>query len=133
MESFLDTYGLLNARPGDKPSENAFLFTQELILLNKKAGKPVRELTLAFKQSLDKCRVSPGVFLQTPSHADSEPTNPHDKYMSPDQLVAMMTFSILNGYTYHQEIYAEIERQGYIRYDNVNPDAPERFTKCLML
>lgn len=121
--SFIDIYGLVISRAKGETEENSLLWTAQNIILTEKANEDSEPRTAAFRRAVNRCRISEGVYNQNPKYSEYEPENPHDKYMSHDQLTAICSMSYKHGVYHHVDIWNEIKRQKF-RYDNVNPEAP---------
>lgn len=106
---FYDDFGLINSRPDEKNSENALLFTVEHFFLTKSAQDYEN-----IKESIEASRIGDGLFLQHPANT----LQGEDRYMSHDQLTAIVAFSYHNDLDFHKEIWKEIKRQ-WFRYNNV--------------
>jgi len=127
--SFYDKiYGLVVSVWGRPAEENSTLWTYQEILLTELSGESSEVRKGCLKAAYKQCRVSPGIYHQNPAYALSEPVHEHDRYMSPDQLIALTGSSYRYDMGHHKEIWEEIKRQGF-RYDNVNPGKPERWIR----
>ncbi|HLD91128.1 MAG TPA: hypothetical protein VI911_08965 [Patescibacteria group bacterium] len=116
--SYFDSNGLLNSIDNEDGGENSMLYTFEYILLFKLCyGFNCHEY-LTFTEAMDKCELSKGVFKQHPTNIDS---------MSHDNLTSMVCYSKLFNKKYHKDIWDEIKRQGYFKYDNQTPDKPTKW------
>jgi len=118
MDKFLDSYGLVLPHPGTEVRENSILFTVEHYMLTGERKELVQDL-------IELCRTDKGLYSQHPSHA----LQGKDRYMSHDQLTAMIAFSKMNDLDIHKEFWEEIKRQWY-RYNNI--DVPQTFMEKLL-
>lgn len=118
--SFYDDFGLINAKPGEKNGENALLFTVEHFFL-------VQDKTERFsiRQAIHTCQNDTGIYEQNPARL----LKGKDKYMSHDQLTAIIAFSYYNNLDIHIDIWNEIKRQ-WFRYNNM--EIPQTFMEKLL-
>ena len=107
--SFLNKYGLINARSVDTVSENTILFTTELLLLKHNEG--IKQRLIDF---INACKVKDGLYKQNP-----ELFGTHDDYMSHDTLTGLVAFSYKYDLNYHKEIWAYLVKHLFT-YDNVS-------------
>ncbi len=122
---FVGSYDLINSRPDETEAENAILWTLQNCLLNRELGleDEFKAQVDVLVEAIDKCRIKPGFFHQTPVHHD-RPFRQKDGYMSPDQLITIFLAGYLFEGTHekaiwHKEIWQEIKNQGYLRYNNL--------------
>ena len=118
---YIDKYGLTNSKVGESGAENGLLWTLEHVMLELDSGKTQSGLSRLddLKASIDKCRIGQGVYMQNPSHVLKIPVNVKDRYMSPDQLIAIMLVSEAEGMTHHKDIFKKMIKQGLVRYNNM--------------
>jgi hypothetical protein len=127
--SFYDKeYSLVVSTYGRHIEENSTLWSYEEILLTELDNESPEVRKGCLKAAYKQCRISPGLYHQSPKYAVSEPVHAHDKYMSPDQLIALTGSSYKYNWGHHEDIWEEIKRQKF-RYDNVNPGKPERWIR----
>jgi hypothetical protein len=117
MESYWNTYGLLNSDKTHYPNfdENASLYTVEYLFLKDDPNCPEAFNLMKFYAQV---KVSSGLYGQLPFFAGN-----NDDYTSHDQISAMMCFSKRYNMGIHNDIWAEVKRQGF-RYNNITPDSP---------
>jgi hypothetical protein len=105
---YFDEYNLVVNTPYAKLRENSLLWTAQYFFLTRDA-----DVFLALDNAIERCRVSRGLYKQHPGGLFGE-----DRYMSHDQLTAIMSFSYDQHLYFHKEIWNEIETQGYL-YNNL--------------
>lgn len=116
MNNYWNKAGLLNAGPNrDGIDENSILYTNQYYHLTK--GEWDNTPLIKF---IERCHPTHGIFNQRPILNGSK-----EDWMSHDQLTTIMNISYDLGLDWHKEVWSEIKRQGYFRYDNVNPEAPK--------
>jgi nitrate reductase NapAB chaperone NapD len=108
---FYDDWGLISANPDGSYGENNLLYSVEHFILTKSDQDKQTII-----KAIEECRISSGLFEQHPRSL----LTGNDIYMCRAQLIAIFSFCMLTGLTYHKEIWAEIKRQ-WFRYNNVNP------------
>jgi hypothetical protein len=117
VDSYWNNWGMLNARSEDPANfnENSALFTAEYIL---KKDDPNLPECFAFVKFLAETKISKGLYNQLPRFAGN-----NDDYVSHDQLSSWMLMSKKYNMGIHNDIWAEVKRQGF-RYNNITPDSP---------
>lgn len=116
--SYWDTNGLLNSNFNENGGENSMLYTYEYLLLYKLCYNSLPREYLIYLNSIIKCEKKPGLFNQHPTNND---------FMSHDNLTSIICASENFDLNLTRTIWKEIKRQGYIKYDNINPDKPKRW------
>lgn len=126
INDYVDRYGLTNSKAGETGAENGLLWTLQHILLEEKLGIDATKRKHDYYHALNYCRLDKGLFLQNPYHKDRPIVNEKDKYMSRDQLIAIMLYSHKYGHRFHEEIWREILKQGLFFYNNFKGDGKVR-------
>ena len=118
MSKYYDKYNLLVSKP-DYPNteENSYLWSVEEYFLLKLADMPLDVSESILRRSLTKMRLGPGLYAQNPLYAECEPQS-KSKYMSRDQLMAIMAICKEKSWFDRKEIWKEIKNQ-YFTYNNV--------------
>ena len=124
-KDFINRYDLIRPTSRDKVSENCMLTTIEYLILDWDMP-----LEAALESYINECKVGPGLYNQYPF-----PVEGKDKYMSPDQLIAIVSFLYLTGK--HDEIkliWTWLWKHGF-SYNNITGKYDLRRTmqpKCLL-
>lgn len=114
---YTDNHGLLTVNREGISEENSFLWTVELLVIQKKKGLDYSKTIGVIESALEKMHLGNGVYKQAP-HLDPDPEN-KDTYMSHDQLTAILVyFKITNQHNKIREIISNF-RYG-ISYNNVD-------------
>ena len=114
--NFWNKHGLLNGQSCEitaNPEENCLLFSAEYLLLMKKHNIPYENFLAKFINYVELCRVREGFFNQFPGTCDT-----HEKYMSLDNLVGIVSVSKEFNLGYHHEIWKAL-KTNFGTYDNV--------------
>lgn len=118
MSKYYDKYNLLLSKP-DYPNteENSYLWSVEEYYLMKLANISTEAHISVLRQSLSKMKLAPGLYAQNPLYSESEP-NSKSKYMSRDQLMAIMSISHEMAWEDRKDIWKVIKFQ-YFTYNNI--------------
>jgi len=103
--SYINKYNLINASKNEGVAENTLLFTTEYIflLMMTDIKEPyVESLKTHMINYLDANKVEKGLYNQLP---DDIVVFEKDRYMSHDQLLAIIAFSKIFGLSYHKDIW----------------------------
>ena len=113
MTDFRDSFGLITSEPNSELEENSLLFTIEHYFLLKELGLNPKKERNIINSALFTCDRGGGIFRQHPAELTG-----HDRYMSHDQLTAIVAYSKSENLKYHKQIWKEIKRQ-LLRYNNI--------------
>jgi hypothetical protein len=128
---YINEYGLLNSRPQDINAENAPLWSLEYLILREMLADPSMPLKgmgtmdyydeyLQIETKLDQYvdlsyAGKQGLYHNVPFDC----VHPHDKYMSPDQLIAFAAAKFrLNKYREVEDMWRFLKRH-FFTYDNL--------------
>jgi hypothetical protein len=117
--SYINKYNLLNASHHDNVAENTILFTTEYIFLLMHVDVKdayVQKLKQDLIKYIDDNKVEEGLYNQLP---DEIVEIEKDRYMSHDQLLAIIAFSKKFGLSYHKDIWNWLKTH-WFTYDNVS-------------